>query len=239
MWSLFVTGFSICIGLNQFRNHSGLTSSTATDSYLGLNPITAAVMLVICILIYDFVLKRFLVSAFFMGLCRGLTLLLGASVALVTMPVSSAVDSWVFVGAASLTCYVMGLTWLARDESAKRPRQWLMSLGIAAMVAGLGGYVWMGWLMFPENEAWPNQVARSHLILVAVIGFTVIRSASMACVTLDPKRIRGAVKTALFSLITLDAANAMLASGGQAGYSVAILALLFVGIALSRFINPT
>ncbi len=234
MVGLFVAGASICGAQFWFTNPVGGSGIPPA-----LTPAVPAILLIICILVYDFVLKRFLVSAIFMGLCRGLTLFLGASTAFFVMHDKFQVGPWVFVAAGSLAAYVTGLTWLARDESAERPRRWLMLLGTAAMAAGLAGYIWMGSLMFAENADRPTQLTRSHLILISVIGFTVIRSAAMACVTPESRRIRNAVKTALLSLITLDAANAMLATGGQPVFPVAILLLLLAGLAASRFINST
>ncbi len=200
-----------------------------------------AILLMTAIFVYDFLLKRFWFSAIFMGLCRGLNLLLGASFALASsdLPDGYAFDPWIWAAATSLVLYVTGLTLFARDESKPKPRRWLMWLGVLSMAGGIGGYVWMGWLMFPDGAAWPNRITRVHLLLVSVIAFTVVRSSSMACLTLDKSRIRGAVKTALFSLITLDAATVLLASGGQVIYSLVILGLLVVGMLLSRIVNPT
>jgi len=202
--------------------------------------LAVGVLLVASIVAYNFLLKRWLVSAVAMGLCRGLNLLLGATVAnhFSGFPDGQFLPLYVWLAVASITCFVTGLTLLARDEASATPRRWLLNLAAVIMLAGLAGYAMVGPVMERFQDATSANV-RMHLILVSVIGFTVMRRAIVACLMPDKRSIRAAVITALFSLVTLDAAIAMLASGGHPVYALVILGLLGLGMLFSRFTSPT
>lgn len=204
--------------------------------------IRTALVLLVAIIAYDFVFKRWLVSAFFMGLCRGINLLLGAAAAISSEQGSPAEDNFsapVWVASGALALYVTGLTWLARDEDESKPRRWLLWLGVATMAAGLALNAWLPWC--PDETGLPplGQVSRTHVILIAVIGFTVLRRGVVAAITGDRLAIRKAVVLGLASMITLDAATALFATGGNPVYSLWILGLLGLNLFLARLVSPT
>lgn len=232
-WILFGLGMAVCFGID-LKFGTGLRGASFSVSATGG-------MLVLAILLYNLVLKRFLVSALAMGLCRGLNLLLGMAVAAGQGGrAGEFTGGWHFGGIlAGLVLFVCGLTLLARDESEPRPRRWLLAAGTLCMATGLLLYALLPVWMDRGGLAVQPRDSRNHLLLIAVIGFTVLRSACVATVTLRPEKIRGAVKTALFSLVTLDAAVALLASGGQAFFALIVLGMTGVSLLLSRFSNPT
>jgi 4-hydroxybenzoate polyprenyltransferase len=86
--------------------------------------------LVSAILLYNFLLKRIpIIGELNMGLCRGLSLLLGASAAapLSQWPVS------VWGAAAGLTVYIMAVTALARHECG--PKSWIRPALIGTLIS--------------------------------------------------------------------------------------------------------
>jgi 4-hydroxybenzoate polyprenyltransferase len=232
MCTAFLAALTCCCFLMQ-----GQLKGAQVESHVA-EPILVGIALLIAILLYDFLLKRWLVSALAMGLCRGLALLLGASAADLHARADVEPGWGVLLAAGSLTLFVTGLTLIARDEAAAKPRRWLIALGVLAQAAGLAGYAWLPQVLAADAGQIALLIDRTHLFLIAVIGFTVLRRGVVAASTGNPTAIRGAVLISLVSLMTLDAAVALLVTGHPA-FPLAILGLLGLSLLLRLFASPT
>ncbi len=96
--------------------------------YVGWATTAVALGLLVCISLYNQFLKAGPLGPLCMGLCRGLSLLLGASVVGFSSPL-------VWIGAGGLTLYVMAVTLVARGELAERRPAWLGFLPLVAVAA--------------------------------------------------------------------------------------------------------
>ena len=73
-------------------------------------------------------------------------------------------------------------------------------------------------------------------MLVVLIGFTTARSAAMAVYDPRPARVQASVKTAIMTLIVLDAAICMIVGPY---FALGVLALLLPTILLGRWVYST
>lgn len=95
--------------------------------YLGWAQIIVALALLGCLTLYNAVLKRTAIGPLAMGLCRGLSLLLGASLAGRGSPL-------VWGAAVGLVAYVAAVTVVARREMANRVPSWWSVLPAASVL---------------------------------------------------------------------------------------------------------
>ena len=157
-----------------------------------------------------------------MGLCRGVSLLLGATAA----------GGWtVFenpcvLGAATmLTCYVAALTHLATHETETRRVEIARWLPAAFLVAGFGAlfvYQPMYGAKWPESLKITSIFASLGLALLAVLGAVLpVRRLVGRC---DPARLGRAVGALVRNLLPVQAALA--AAGGTTGLIIAAALLL-------------
>jgi 4-hydroxybenzoate polyprenyltransferase len=194
-----------------------------------LGPGMVAVLLAVCILLYDAYLKPTPVGPVLMGGCRMLNVLLGMSVA------TAAWQTEHYLVAGGIGIYVAGVTWFARTESARSSRLHLalatalMMLGIALLAA------FPGWA---DNLAPPIRLQPLHwdmlmVILAAVIGWRCLRA------VIDPSaaRVQSIVKLCILWLVVLDAAVCYAVAG--AFWAVMILLLLLPATLLGRWIRLT
>ena len=96
--------------------------------YVGWATAGVALALLVCISLYNQFLKAGPLGPLCMGLCRGLSLLLGASLVGFSSPL-------VWIGAGGLILYVMAVTLVARGEMADWRPAWLGFLPLAAVAA--------------------------------------------------------------------------------------------------------
>ncbi len=89
-------------------------------------PLTWAVVLALCVLLYDTWLKHTGLGPVGMGACRFCNVLLGLAVA----PIS--VGGWGVLLALVVGVYIVGVTWFARTEA--RASSQMMLLGAAAVM---------------------------------------------------------------------------------------------------------
>lgn len=87
------------------------------------------IMLLVCILIYDAVHKVITFSPLLMGACRFFVYLIAASIA------GGGVAGWAIWCGLALASYIVGLSFLARRESARGPVQYWPLLFLAAPIA--------------------------------------------------------------------------------------------------------
>ena len=172
--------------------------------------------------LYDAVGKRqHFLGPVNMGLCRGLNLLLGLTAAgeLLASPALLAVVT---------LCYIAGVTALSRGEvrggtrtAARISVAWLVLGSLVLAVMGI-------------------QNGRASLFAVPLLAVLLVRLAPpfwKAVHTLDPQRIRLAVKTGVLSLILLDAALAALFQ--RPWYGLYVLALYVPAMLLAKLFAVT
>jgi 4-hydroxybenzoate polyprenyltransferase len=208
---------------------------------LGKRPTMVVSILVICVLLYNSVLKPTIAGPVLMGACRFLNVLLGAST--FQFPESS-VLGWspvVIWAAASVGIYIVGVTLLAKKETETNYRVRLLFAG-AVMAIGLVGYAsiayaarWSSWTGVQVQ----GRAIVLHSLLVGLITLPIARRVVLAVIDPRPKLIQDAVGTALRSLIVLDAAVCYWASGQHVLIAAAVLALMVPSVLLSKTIPPT
>ena len=235
--SALLVGISLC-GI-------GIASATVAGALASgfLKPLIVSVSLTVAILLYDWVLKKTAIAPLFMGLCRFLNVLLGASVFGDEIIVHEAAEflgfnALIFWVAGSVGIFVTGLTIFARDERRVSLR-WKLAAGLFVMILGIAGLA-----LTPEQiEALRiiNQKQFSGLfgLLVLLVAVTVIRSAAVAVWTAKPAQIQAAIITSLRSLIIFDACIVFLFRLGQFAYPLTVISLLGVSLLLGRKIRST
>lgn len=101
-----------------------MSAGLAVAAAISVSSLLIAVSIVICIVLYDFLHKRFIWAAVLMGLCRGGLYVLGASCVAWPAPQDA-----LLILSAAITIYVSGLTVLARYE-VRGPKQWHAYAGL-------------------------------------------------------------------------------------------------------------
>lgn len=209
----------------------------ADDAVLTIRPLVIASVLALSIVLYDIVLKRTPLAPWLMGVCRGLNVLLGASVSLYQGGWSGIAEAawWIAI---CLAIFVAGITWIARSEAAEIRRGPLV-LGTILIIVALIGYA-----AIVRSPQFLQRVggARSlefFPILILAIGFPILRRAFRAIKNLQPRTVQGTVITALRSMIVLDASICIVAGQGSILYGLAVLALLPVGLLLNSVSRHT
>lgn len=209
----------------------------ADDAVLTIRPLVIAGVLALSIVLYDIVLKRTPLAPWLMGVCRGLNVLLGASVSLNQGGWSGIAEAawWIAI---CLAIFVAGITWIARSEAGEIRRGPLV-LGTLLILLALIGYA-----AIVRSPQFLQRVggARSlefFPLLILAIGFPILRRAFRAIKNLQPRTVQGTVITALRSMIVLDASVCVVAGQGSILYGLAVLALLPVGLLLNSVSRHT
>ncbi len=196
-----------------------------------------ATLLALQVVFYDAVLKRTLLGPLAMGGCRLLNVLLGMSVAstVVSVPLLLGFNAAQLLAANGIGLYITGVTWFARREAAVSSR-WQLAAATVVMASGIAV---LGLIYYALSAEMPKTLANEStwFLLLGLFGFTIVRRCALAVVEPSPQRVQLAVRNAIWSLILLDAAVALLV--GPLGWSVAIVALLIPTMVLGRWINAT
>ncbi len=207
----------------------------------GMRSLAIAGMLTACVFLYDGVLKQTPLGPCFMGGCRFLNVLLGASTAgthwaeLWQCP-----QLWV---AGCLGVYIMGVTWFARTEAVTSRRRLLVlaaviiNAGLLGLATWIGGWtVSSGFLIGEPGASDPQMV----LLLLGVIGFTINRRILLAIQYPDPQTVQMGVRMLLLSVIMLDA-TAIYFQLGDAGmhYAAATACLVIPSLILGKWMSMT
>ncbi len=186
-----------------------------------------ALLLTLCVWLYDGALKKTPLAPLLMGSCRFFNVLLGAS-ASVTGAMWWCPQMHVAIG---LGVYVCGLTWFARQEAKTSARPQLISASfvINAGLATLFGFV----LTAPDNSQ-----RETAMFVLAVISVTILRRLLRAISQPEPARVQTAIKTMLLSLIMLDATLVLFATANPA-LAIAVAMLMVPAFLLARWIPMT
>ncbi len=232
--------------LEQVATHSALPPWTW--------PLAIVLPLTLAIWLYDGPAKRTALAPFLMGSCRGLNLLLGASLPLIAVMPSEAIAraSWgplsywsndVLGCAAAMTVYVTGITWYARSES-KGPQIGHLILGLTFLTLGILMLAW-GLVVLPARPLgradlgswsapqlwWPGAML--------LLNFSVLRKAVVGIWQPTEANVRVAIIGALGNLIFLNAAICLYANPQQWPVAVAVVGLIIPIKFLRRSIPPT
>jgi 4-hydroxybenzoate polyprenyltransferase len=184
-----------------------------------------AVLLAACILGYDALLKRTVLSPVIMGTCRFLNIMLGASQGFFVWARPQ------LLVAPALGMYIAGVTWFARTEAQVSSRS-MLAAAVAVLNVGLAGLI--GFVLYWNGEA-PKAAA---ILLLLVVAVSIHRRAIPAVFQPLPERVQPAVGTMLLSLVMLDAAIVYFKTGSPA-YGLATAGLLVPSLLTRRWITMT
>ena len=186
----------------------------------GLNALFVAFGLTGAIVAYNAGAKRIpVIGALVMGLCRGLSLLLGATAATAT-PVPLA-----FIAAAVVTLYIATVTNLARYETHAASPLWARLLPALPLIAGLPAFVGHG------GNGWQYPGPATFALALAFVLLEVARLCRRPAPPLPP-----VIGSLIRALLFLQSAFCLVFRPGAAGFVCALLliALWPVSHAVSR-----
>jgi 4-hydroxybenzoate polyprenyltransferase len=197
-----------------------------------------AVVLAMVILAYDGWFKRTVLGPLFMGSCRFLNAMLGASDFTWHQELFFRSPPQL-VCAIGLGIYIVGVTWFARTEAKQSRRGHLLgALGVLdAGVLVLAGLIvtWPVRLSF----SWPDeQVAISALLLLLLIVGQLNYRAWSAIRDPSPARVQPVIKQMLLSYVMVDAALIFWHTGDGA-LAFATACLVIPAMFLGRYIPMT
>lgn len=197
---------------------------------VGRNTLIVAGMLSTCILAYDGGLKRTPLGPIVMGGCRFLNIIMAASSDWLRFEqLWWRPQLWV---ASGMGVYVAGVTWFARTEARQSSRG---QLALATGVVNLGLMILLGWA-----GQWPSQHKPAVFAVLGVIVLTINRRLLLAISDPAPARVQVAVRTALLSIIMLDATLVFTKLGSQGAMdAAAVAALLVPALVVGRWIRLT
>ena len=207
-----------------------MLSGVAFASIVSLPGMLVAILLAASIFVYDYRAKRTVFGPFFMGMCRALNLLLGAS-AVVEF------RDWTFhpelVVAAVMGVYVTGITLFARSEAVQSGRSRLIS-GFGLCLLAI-----VGWGAAAAYWATVS-VARIAFVMLVLITFQISRKAIPAIRTGEPRRVQQTIRIMLLSIAMLEAVVILCFGGsGAIPWAIAAAVMMIPGQILSRFIPMT
>jgi hypothetical protein len=193
--------------------------------------------LAVAVWLYDYAIKRSPAGPLFMGLCRACNVILAITVAMVaTYPIDDPKPTET-ERAISLAVglYIAGVTWFARAE-ARSSKRWQLMGAMFTMALGLGCF----WASAYLSHSRPMPVAVSGMnwmILWLAIAAVILRRCALAVATPEPVLVQNAVRTALRSIIVIDAAVVL----GFCGlfWGCVVLALLAPMLLLERWASTT
>ena len=195
-------------------------------------PVFVSVALVLCILAYDFVVKRWWIGPFVMGACRILNILLGGSTGASAENSVLGFEHSLILIAVIVGIYVSGITWLARDEAKSGPRTSLF------VGAGLILFALVSIQFLPSIIALGSSSLPIRLFIFAmtvIIGFRIYR----AIENRQPKFTQAAVATCLISLILIDALFILTESGNHIVPAIAVAVLVVPARLLAKITRLT
>ena len=204
-----------------------------------------ALLIAICVLLYDKVLKKTDAAPIAMGACRFFNVLLGMSVAPAhqlpgdIVPAAPLVllgfEQYQLLIAGGIGVYIIGVTLFARTEASTSNRA-MLTMGTAIMGFGVVMLVLVNrYYHSPQGLTFPNEL--TWMLLLLLMAATIIRRCAAAVFTPEPKFVQAAIKNCILSLIMLDAAVALQFGGTYHG--IGVLCLLVPTLILGRWVYST
>jgi 4-hydroxybenzoate polyprenyltransferase len=212
----------------------GVAASFGAGSRPGLVGLALAVM----VLAYNFALKSTWLGPLAMGACRALNLALGLALA------SNLVGWWGLIAAISYGAFVAGITCVSRSEAAGGRT---IATGLGWLIQNAAMLALMFLALLPASLHRPEPpgdrvVIPAHAPLVGplallIVAIVVNRMSSRALLDPTPKRLQGAVKTGILSLVWIDFGLAAAVVGSVP--ALAVLALWPPSFLLGRWLYST
>jgi 4-hydroxybenzoate polyprenyltransferase len=220
---------------------AGVLFAAATSVRLqSAAPVSVALLLAVCVWLYDGVLKQTPLAPLFMGICRFLNVLLGFSPVVIG---TFDLHPMFWVIAVGVGVYTAGITWFARGEARAGASRLRLLLALIVMLSGIALLAW-----FPQwedsllpLEAYPKKaldMGFAWYVLWGLFGLVTIRRGSTALAVPEPEYVQATVKQAIFSLVIYDA-TICAAARGPIPYALVILALLIPMNLLGRWVYST
>ena len=209
--TVFGVGFGLMLGGLAF-----ILWGSAVVSEAGVRPMTAALALAAAILFYDWHHKGNALSPLFMGLCRVLAYLT-AGYAAATAP-----SAMLFIAAFVSLCYLIGLTYAAKQEALDRlDRLWPLLF--------LGAPIFYGLAIVLQGDV----LAAAALVALAIW--------TLVALYFLMRRSKGDVPRAVVSLIAgISLVDALFLSAAGAVGAALVAGLFFLlTLALQRWVSGT
>ncbi len=207
-----------------------MLSGVAFASLVSLPGMIIAIALAASIFLYDYRMKRTIFGPLFMGLCRSLNLLLGATA---VVEFSLWQEHPQLLVAAMIGLYVAGITVFARSEAVESNRAALI-FGFALCLLAL-----IGW--GTAAAYWtPASVVRIAVVMLLLITYQLSRKAIPAIRSGAPQQVQQTIRIMLLSIAMLEAVVILCYGGPNAvPWAIAAALMMLPGQFLSRFIPMT
>ncbi|WP_169976523.1 UbiA family prenyltransferase [Tautonia rosea] len=219
---LFAVGLAVCL----------MAMGLMSASMVGVRPAIVAGGLITCVVAYDAGLRRTILGPELMGLCRGLNVFLGMSLA----PQFGGPAAWTV--AAAMTVFIVGVTWISRFETevgrraASASGLLLQSVGITALFgAGLSAE------SFPSPWTDRPSVPVLGIVILALVSSRILWASGRAVLEPRPETLQRAVKVGVLSLIWLHVG--VLACVREPTSALAVAALWLPASLAARWIYST
>ncbi|MCH2127155.1 MAG: UbiA family prenyltransferase [Pirellulaceae bacterium] len=191
------------------------------------------------VVLYDALLKKTPLGPIGMGACRFWNVLLGMSVA------ASDVAHGGILGfgphhlaaAGGIGVYIVGVTWFARNE-ARASNRWQLSLALMVAITGIGllGFIHSEIRACEEVTSKIAQEGTWYMLL-GLVALPVLRRAAFAISDPRPEQVQLAVKSAILSLIVIDAFICL--DVADYAFSIPVILLLIPTLLLGRYVYST
>ncbi len=175
------------------------------------NALLVEIGLILCVLLYDFGLKRSAFGPELMGTCRGLNLLLGLCGG------EMMGGPWFWLAACCYGLFVTGITWISRSEVYANSRTNLF-LGVMLQNLAIGGMILVAF--WNAMNRWTNLGGIAVLLVIAGL---VARKTIAAFQAPSPGLIQASIKTAILSLVGLHVGLLLAVQGPFAALAVGLL----------------
>lgn len=217
-----------------------MTGGLAFAAAAGAISFQISVVLAVCILAYDSVLKRTWLGPLGMGTCRFFNIVLGASAGARNWEQAMLPPPGIL--AIVMLLYITGVTWFARTEARISSKKQLAS-ALALMNLAIAFLLLDGFTTVMIPWEWPYHAALTSLAVVAAtmgIFFHINRHALPAVRDPVPSKVQPAIGKLLLAVIFIDA-TFILSVNGVAGWgpALAVLALIIPMLLLRKLIAVT
>jgi 4-hydroxybenzoate polyprenyltransferase len=180
---------------------------------------TLAALLVGCVLAYDAGLKHTPLGPEVMGACRGLNLLLGASLS------TQLGGPLVWTAAGAYALFVTGITWISRSEVDAGPWKNVLAGFVLQNVAVLGLVGVCVGMASAGGQETASGLAPGGVAVLLAIGLRVDARTIRAIRTPSPDLVRLAVKAGILSLVWLHVGLVLAARGPMPAVAVGLLSV--------------
>lgn len=234
-----VFGFGLLLAGIILGATAGLASLTEDAVAIPCRSGAIALLIAVCVLLYNGFLKKTPLGPLGMGLCRFFNVLLGFSAAQIASG-----PSWLMsyepvqvLAAAGIGLYIVGVTWFARGEAGRSPLVNLLG-GMAVMAAGIGLVAWWGSLNRANQAILGNNATYAFWLLLAVMFLVGQRRCLEAVFDPQPVLVQAAIKQCILSLILFDAAITAFGTG-RPEFGLGVAMLLVPTMFLGRWVYST